>query len=476
MSSKICCWRDIFEVRSETCARSTAALDMMHQTRNSRDVTYHHRCDIASFGCAPTPLIPALTYLALYILSTMSGTRQVFVDPADTDNPLMCLTALKEHPDALVEIVLSPRPVDFKAKPYGGNFKRFTEVVGIDKMMIPLTEDPEWAKDLDDEMRPYFYRDVDFSDEYVREDAYPYMCLTAFRFASFFEDRGIPRERYVFYFDESSVDQDKVKPGMRHAIHVPDYSYDFDPAELLKFKTARDAATGEVRRAQLLAVCHDYIERQAQRFGYSDPKGILHNFDDLIERKKSEFSSSLLIGGPFTEALRYVEELPVSDICAMAFYIHGESNLFKNQYNALVDMPSAKQFLRCVEEMAIPFSIVPTECIKGSPYQLDAKELAEVFQPAPLIYAMIERFTAETNTLKSVVLYDWVAALYQTNRWLLPSRRVEWFTTHVDGIEVIKFRESSKGSMRMCWNDHGYMQEKKSDLMRLMKSTVAAVA
>lgn len=406
----------------------------------------------------------------------MLSNRVLFADPPDTDNPLMCLeilkAAVKLDPSSVTPIVLSPRVLDLKAKRYGKDFNRIKDVVGIKRMVYPLTKDPEWAKHLDGDMRPYFSKDADFSVPYMRRDAHMYMVLTAFRFASFFEKQGIPRSNYDFYWAKSSLD--KVIVGLHHPLHVPDYSYDFNEVELEKYYAAENGPAGDERQKQLLAVCNEYIDRQAEYFGYEEPRTILHDFHDLIKLKReSGLSSSLTIGGPFPEALEFVQELPVSDVWAMAFYTEGKLNVVKRNFNDHLDHNSAKEFVQFVSDQRIKFTIVPTECCKGCPFQLDQSKLKEVFQNSPSIMAMIERFTRETGTLRDIVLFDWVAALAQLHPSLLPVRRVEGFLRVDDeGDELIEFRDSDTGNMWMCVDDHGYMKDQKHQLMRLMKLTL----
>ncbi|KAL6306281.1 hypothetical protein BKA93DRAFT_748325 [Sparassis latifolia] len=157
----------------------------------------------------------------------------------------------------------------------------------------------------------------------------------------------------------------------------------------------------------------------------------------------------------------------------MVFYTEGKLNVVKRNFNDHLDHNSAKKFIQFVSDKPIKFTIVPTECCKGCPFQLGQSELKEVFQNSPSIMAMIERFTRETGTLRDIVLFDWVAALVQLHSSLLPIRRVEWFLRVDDnGDELIEFRDSNTGNMWMFVDDHEYMKDQKHQLMCLMKLTL----
>lgn len=402
---------------------------------------------------------------------------QVFVDTVDMDNLLVCLSLAKHYRNRFFQIILAKRAVDFKAKPYGENFTSLVEQLGLEKMLVPLKEKPKWAESLPEDMQPYFERDASFQNEdgqYLREDLPLYMQLSAFRFASLLVSHGVDADRFTFYMAEDS--KDRVVPGIRHAAHVPDYSYDFNKAEKEDYNRALEEPMGDQRREKVLAVCRAYINRQTKRFGLTQSSDILGDFSKLMESSKRANlgPTSIMIGGPFTEAVKWIEyKLPVKSITAMAFYINGRSNIFKNQYNVLLDIDSAVKFLDAVQNASIATLLVPTECIKNSPWQLDREDLEEVFKDAPELYEMVKTFTKDTNTLSDVILFDWVAGIIQRYPDLLPTRPVEWYEKNIDGERVIEIRDSQRSCISMCKADHKIMHEKKGVLINAMKADVA---
>ncbi|KAH8655706.1 hypothetical protein BX600DRAFT_526089 [Xylariales sp. PMI_506] len=404
----------------------------------------------------------------------------VFVDPVDTDNILMCLQALQDFPDENIAIVLSPRPIDFRAQFYGDNFKSIAKIVGLEKAILPLEKDPLWANDLQPDIQAWFYRDLDFSNDEVKKDTELYMQLSALRFASALDKLDTPRKRYTFFLDERSIDENKIKPGVRHAIHVPDFAFDFDNNEKNKFVHA-NVKTGDVRRDSMLEVCQDYIKRLLKQFNLENSDSILHSYDDLLRANiKDNISPILLIGGPLTEAFRWICEHSALEIFAMGGYIHGNVNLFANQFNFHIDMDSAWKFLQLVLEKGISLWLLPTECAKGKPemgiicpWELDEEELTDVFESAPVLFEQVRRFSKDTKTLSNINLFDWIAALMVKNRTLLPAKPVAPYLIYEGGKEILRFEQSSESCIRMFWNDFERMKTTKPDLIGAMKKTIS---
>ena len=239
------------------------------------------------------------------------------------------------------------------------------KAVTLKNAIFPLKEVPSWAEDLDGDLPRWLYRDVDCSENYDREDTRFFMHLCALRFAAVFEQQGISRKRYAFYWDEGSLD--RIQVGIRHAAYVPDFGYGFDKSQMLKF-TLASLERGDVRRQKMIAVCGGSVRRQADYFESESGDAILHDFGSLIRANKDEnVTPSVEVSGAFSEVLRYIRELPVREVFAMGGYIHGDSNLFGNQLNFHIDVDSTWKFLQCVVEESIPLWFLPTECAKGDP-------------------------------------------------------------------------------------------------------------
>ena len=99
----------------------------------------------------------------------------------------------------------------------------------------------------------------------------------------------------------------------------------------------------------------------------------------------------------------------------------GEKNIFPNQFNLHADLDSAKRFLEVIKDKRIPLKLVPTECIKGSKFELDQKELEQVLKDAPEVKSLGYRWWKGSGSKEPdrYKLFDWVAALIVKNPDLL---------------------------------------------------------
>nr|GAT45482.1 predicted protein [Mycena chlorophos] len=357
------------------------------------------------------------------------SSRFIFVDTVDMDNPLLCLSQAKGNPNAFIHIILStPKPAHRLATPLDG-------------------DDPDWAAAVPDELKDYFKRDARFGDvdaPYLLEDLELYMQLSAFRFTAILVDSGVSRDRFGFY--QASWAHQHIVPGIRHAMHVPDYTYDFDADEKAKFDAVYTTLSGDALREKLLDVCRDYVSRQSTRFGIPlESTGIFTDFDTLLDQEslldQPAEPRTMVIGGPLTEALPFLRRLRVRRIFAMLLCVHGDLNVFPEQYNVLLDRASCTAFLDLVQARGIPMRIVPTELVKGSPLQLTADELGYVFAPAPRLLEMVLAYTHGTQIMPGVALFDWVMGILERHPEWVPTRRVVWYHAQVKGQRVIRVRD-----------------------------------
>ena len=124
----------------------------------------------------------------------------------------------------------------------------------------------------------------------------------------------------------------------------------------------KDTVHSDWLRGVVRGICEDYIKRVTRELGIPHPKDIINPMDKLISLNiESKIKAHLLIGGPFTEPLKYVTDIyhrggEVIGAYAMAAYVKGEVNLFENQFNFFVDMKAAEHFLNFVIEHRIPLS------------------------------------------------------------------------------------------------------------------------
>ncbi|KAH7025083.1 uncharacterized protein B0I36DRAFT_332501 [Microdochium trichocladiopsis] len=409
----------------------------------------------------------------------------VFVDVPDVDNVLCCLSIIKGYPDRRANIVLAPRPVDFAVKLYPGPddaqgrsgpveralFKIIPKLPDgkldiatmVRRKMTAYTTPPEWVNEIEDEdVLPYFttpdriFEIGEGNDKNgLKEDTRLYMKTSAYRIASFLRSRGIPSSRYRLYWDEASME--KIAPGMRHASHVPDYTYGYtkpkkEPSEekvteekVTEEKKAEITAIEELaeherilqvdnadeRRRRLRQFCERYNNAEEEKCKRDGINTILSPFDDLIAEQKQRSESlqqrdwPVMIGGPFTEALKWLQEdLPMTSVTAMACFISGRENILSNQFNVAVDLWSAWQFLDKVKQKNIPTLLVPTECVKAKEWRISKEDLDRAFAGHEDIRTAVEEFTNQSKALESVTLYDWVASIIARDHDMLPTKPI----------------------------------------------------
>ncbi|KAJ7259532.1 hypothetical protein B0H12DRAFT_417469 [Mycena haematopus] len=424
---------------------------------------------------------------------TQRAAKIVMIDCPDPDNVLMALWALKRFPDSPIAIVLSPRPVSFKAALYGSAFPRLLNAVGdIRKLINPLTEttlrdaEETWLKKLPKEDRAWFYVSDDFSEPTVREDTRLYMQVTAFRMASFWKAHGIDSARYRIYWDKGSLIDAKITVGMAHSFHVHDWSFDFNEDERQHYdqalKTVSDANGNVIipfsdgYRRQNRAVCVAYADRMAQAHGLPVAQDILGDFDDLIaENKAAGVVADLYVGGPFPDALTYVRHAPVTEVVGMGGNLKKGSTLFANQFNFHVAMKSATKFLAYVVEHGIKLTLLPTECVKGTVFSLSREELFAVFAESEAAIRLNLQYHDSANGLgQSFSLFDLIAVL-ATQHDLYPRRAVRVKSASekpADSQDVIEWIEDPEGRIQMYWPDEGYMTLRKDEFLDALRTTV----
>ncbi|KXJ85442.1 hypothetical protein Micbo1qcDRAFT_169437 [Microdochium bolleyi] len=379
----------------------------------------------------------------------------VFVDIPDVDNVLCCLSVIRRNPERRINIVLTPRPVDFAVKPYGTNRDRIMRELwritdepddglrnrlAVRRIMTPFGSPPDWVKDLEDPIaREYFLRpDKLFRDDdanKIKSDTRLYMQVSAYRFASFLRGRGIHHSRYRFFWSEDSMG--RVAPGMRHATHVPDYTYGFDDKLLAEHNAALEIQDDDQRANELRTLCTTYVEAEKGKWAAVGVKtSILGTLNDLMEEQSmvlpDDAEVKITIGGGFTEVVTYLRNKKLWNekvrrrawITAMAGYIKGEGNILANQFNISIDLSSAWEFFALVQEMQIPTLLVPTELVKDPAWRLTEAQLKDVFEGHPAVLEAFSNFTSQAKALESITLFDWVTAIVPYILHLLETRKV----------------------------------------------------
>ncbi|KXJ85283.1 hypothetical protein Micbo1qcDRAFT_210110 [Microdochium bolleyi] len=378
----------------------------------------------------------------------------VFVDIPDVDNVACCLSMIRRHPGRRINIVLTPRPVDFNTRPYDEAFDMAFDKAKEELMMIieepdtelrarlatrialtPFSTPPYWVEHIKDPVaRDYFLRpDKLFRGKgakNVRKDTRLYIQLSAYRFASFLRDRGIDHSRYRFFWSERSMDS--VAPGIRHARHVPDYSFGFDDALSADHAKALKIEDNKKRGEKLRRLCKSYIKAEQKKWAKAGVKrSLIGTFESLMEEQSKVLTADafvpVTIGGAFTEPLRWIknEKLPVPPyVNTMTGYIKGGSNIFPNQFNISIDLSSAWAFLKFVQEKKIPTLLVPTEIIKDLPWRLSEEDLKRVFDGHTAVLEAFQKFTSQAKAIGSITLYDWLTVIVLNTLHLLPTRQV----------------------------------------------------
>ncbi|KAH7025308.1 uncharacterized protein B0I36DRAFT_367166 [Microdochium trichocladiopsis] len=393
----------------------------------------------------------------------------VFVDCPDPDNWFMVLSIIRRNPRRRVCVILSPRPVDLTVKCYGSHYPEVYNAVSeytkrpngevdnnevIRRMLTPFTEKPKWVTEIKQEIAEEWFSKPDRLFEadgsHFKSIASTYIRLIAHYWTTLLDDLDIPRDRYQFYTDEDSMK--KISPGMRHQGHKHDYTWAFREDEALKKRldNALKSNDGEEREGLILGVWNDYIQVKDDKRRASNQADIVLSFDQLIEEEnalreekrttaeKSKLRKALplvyallhrkdtgpraAIGGPFTEALKWVEnDLPMESATAMACYIYGNLNILTNQFNVAVDMYSAWEFLNLVEKKKIHTVLVPTEVIKEKEWRNN--KLAKVFKNYPRLSELVRGFTY-SDKLQDATMFDWNTALIDSCPGLLKTKRV----------------------------------------------------
>jgi hypothetical protein len=397
-------------------------------------------------------------------------------------------------------VVLSPRPVSFKAAPYGKkvpqlldaidkasahekDYKRFP--TGLRRLVSTVTErtlnESSWMDRLEPKDRVWFYPDPDFADLSVREDTNLYMRVSVCRLVRFLDTHNVGSGRYEVYWDKNSVE--KITVGMRHAFHVPDFTYDFDAEQLSAYDTliaSNIADDGNVKHAlsdnlrkQITQLCEDYVQKTTALLGLgADP--LLGNLEDLIvSNLHAGIAAEIYVGGPFTEALAYWKHAPVERIVGMGGFIEGLDNLFPNQFNFLVDMESATAILDLAGSGEVRLTLLPTECVKNAVYTLSHEELEECLSESPASWKLFRQYHRDANPLTATYTpFDWVVALTIHHPDLFTKKTVKKDTKkESDGTEVIIFLEKPETNIVMYWNDKEHMESRRSEYISALKDT-----
>lgn len=407
------------------------------------------------------------------------ATRLSFSDIPDPDNFLMHAYHILNGPTSTVTaIVLSPRPVSFAVIPFSNSLSEIAKVIdgdGPPKTLLYPINDRSCVPTVPSEYQAWFQPDAGFEDAGVREDTELYMTLSATRLAVFLRAHGIGFDHYRLYADAMSWSASAtITVGLHHPAHKADFTWDFDDVEQSHYAAAigqawekRDSpecVESSWLRKQVRAICQRYIARRGQELGTHASGGLLNNLSELIDLNNAAgVTPDLLVGGPFTEVLKYCQGTSgrVNKIMAMAGSIDGRNNLFRNQFNLFVDISSAEQLLGYVQDKMIPLTLLPTECVKNSPYAFSEADVDTLAEASTASAELIGKYYVKGTQL--FPLFDLVAAVLISRPKLLGTRCVT-FDLDIDG--VYKTIVDEKGWIAMYWNDEEELKRSRGQMVR----------
>ncbi|RYP53367.1 hypothetical protein DL768_001612 [Monosporascus sp. mg162] len=417
----------------------------------------------------------------------------VCVDPVDLDNIWLSLWALVRAPNAHIHITLSPRVLDLRVPSFAEHFEKLMAKVGLHYMLDVLEKNAEEIYDLlgDENLRDYFARDAAFqTDPHTKTHIVLYMALSALRFALKFSSKGHASSRYTFYWDPRSMET--IIPGIHHPTHVNDYLYacsDEDRRESSKYLHLK----GQEREKKMVGIMERTANRLAEQLGYQKPADILHPIKELIELFKGPLmgtQSLMLGGGPFTEMVRLLAEtdfVPLA-IVAMARTWYADVNIFKNNYNDLMDLDAAMEIENIVKKRAIPTWFFPTECAKAKvkggeilracPWDFATEELIAIFKAAGDMesYEQAAAFTRETMTLAKIHMFDVLTVVPLALPLSLPYRRAVSYWDWVNGQRVIRIKEAADGPINVFYPDEEAMAASKKMAMNEISYVLSPVS
>lgn len=357
--------------------------------------------------------------------------KVVFVDIPDPDNIAMILYILAVY-QGRVAIVLSPRIVDLSVARYGKEFSEMKDKVGFEKMFEPIkkNEVPKVPK----KWKDFFQPDSTLSDREVLKDTELYMRVSKMRIVECIEEQHPGRNNYEIFWDPKSLGRIK-EPDMRHALHVADYAFNFNDDERKIYQKITRKPSGPSLRKSLRHLCRGYIERINNVYPY--PTAEIRNIERLFEDNSEVEGATLVAGGPFPEALQYMEKTRSrpKKVFAMEGTLTRDRNIAgRPQFNIAKDAESAYEFLNKVSHEEIPMFITTTECCKGidlespCPYALQEHEYKELFKNSPLMLRIVGQWLKERGATQFLAfdliaaipmkeeIFDWVRVTYKALR------------------------------------------------------------
>ncbi|KAK7752073.1 hypothetical protein SLS62_006039 [Diatrype stigma] len=290
-----------------------------------------------------------------------------------------------------------------------------------------------------------------------------------------------PTERDLARFKEmckaasQSIHEDNGQSDYREKLS----SYLFEKAVYGDPDYSDGSMRSHKRREDTRLLCKVYLHKQEKDLLYNHQE--TSRLEELIKTVGQTTTMSgpqtkplLYVGGPFTEALKIIDGLTaenVGPVIAMAGTTEGKSNLFSNQFNILVDPISAEKVFKLAKERDIDLTLLPTECVKGTPLDLDFNTFTEQVRKHPGTYNHIKELYWQWSYGRNVTLFDLLAAMTVTTD--LYKGTLQYVDFHVDTQGKFHFtrlpkKEVRKGpGLKMFWTTENF-----SDLMKKNQATL----
>ena len=256
--------------------------------------------------------------------------------------------------------------------------------------------------------------------------------MSRLRLITFLNQHAINPSLYRIY--SKAIDKSTpIQPGMHHALHKPDFSFDFKDMLLQRGDSWQNVAelaglhgddfdrfnqlcararmvpdssnnssadlfleavgskgdypdgtmrsTKRRRDTHLLCDVYTKVKEKVESTNHNSAKfGKIEELIGGLQSNRGTAKPIFYVGGPFTETLEIIKGLEthnVGQVIAMAGASHGNSNIFANQFNILVDPSSAKLIFDLALKKEVDLTLIPTECVKDTPYQLSWKDLED---------------------------------------------------------------------------------------------------
>lgn len=400
---------------------------------------------------------------------------------------------------------------------------------------ITQKEFHDWVQGLDKDKK-WFYIDDGLDDPETLQDTRLYMQVSRFRLTKFLKEHGIEPTTYNYsVYSDFDLKNCPIVPGMHHPVHTEDFSFDFKEM-LLREKSWENAAReasldtkldldhfdkmceaagqgnpndqlsvqlfqkavasnpdykdgsmrSKQRRTDTRVLCKVYLHKQEK-----DP---LHNSEsygniDALFKKVGEWNALgsnatetkplLYIGGPFTEAWKIINKVGpgnVGPVIAMAGATKGESNLFHNQFNILVDPDSARKVFDLAQAEEIDLTLLSTECVKESAYNLDWNVFQEQVDQHRGTYGIINNLYSQWCSGRKVSLFDLLAAMTVTTdlyEGMLQFVNYKVSDGKLDGgkskgqfqfWQLQEKRDAKGPGLKMFWDDENFRETTKKKL------------